>query len=83
MATKHAMSSSATATPTRCAPKNTTRSRSGITGVPFFVIDRKYGVSGAQASSVLVDVLENAWREAHPLVMTVGGEACEGDSCAI
>jgi predicted DsbA family dithiol-disulfide isomerase len=55
----------------------------GITGVPFFVIDRKYGVSGAQASSVLVDVLDNAWREAHPLVMTVGGEMCDDDSCAI
>jgi predicted DsbA family dithiol-disulfide isomerase len=55
----------------------------GITGVPFFVIDRKYGVSGAQASSVLVDVLENAWREVHPLVIAGGGEACEGDSCAI
>jgi len=55
----------------------------GITGVPFFVIDRKYGVSGAQASSVFADVLDNAWHEAHPLVMTVGGEACEGDSCAI
>jgi predicted DsbA family dithiol-disulfide isomerase len=55
----------------------------GITGVPFFVIDRKYGVSGAQASSVLVDVLENAWREAHPLVIAGGGEACEDDSCAI
>ena len=55
----------------------------GITGVPFFVIDRKYGVSGAQDSSVLVDVLETAWREAEPLVMTPGGETCDDDSCAI
>ena len=55
----------------------------GITGVPFFVIDRKYGVSGAQAASVFADVLDNAWREAQPLVMTAGGDACEGDSCAI
>ena len=55
----------------------------GITGVPFFVIDRKYGVSGAQDSSVLVDVLETAWRDAQPLVMTPGGDTCDDDSCAI
>jgi predicted DsbA family dithiol-disulfide isomerase len=30
----------------------------GITGVPFFVIDRAYGVSGAQAAEVLLEVLE-------------------------
>jgi len=32
----------------------------GITGVPFFVIDGKFGVSGAQDSSVFVDVLQKA-----------------------
>lgn len=32
----------------------------GITGVPFFVIDRKFGVSGAQDPSVFVDVLQKA-----------------------
>ena len=30
----------------------------GINGVPFFVIDRRYGVSGAQGADVLLDVLE-------------------------
>ena len=35
----------------------------GITGVPFFVIDGKYGVSGAQDPSTFVDVLETAWNE--------------------
>lgn len=56
----------------------------GITGVPFFVIDRQYGVSGAQASSVLADVLENAWQDAHSLVIAGGGgEACEGDNCSV
>jgi predicted DsbA family dithiol-disulfide isomerase len=33
----------------------------GITGVPFFVIDGAYGVSGAQRPDLLVDVLEEAW----------------------
>jgi len=32
----------------------------GITGVPFFVIDGKFGVSGAQDPSVFVDVLQKA-----------------------
>lgn len=33
----------------------------GISGVPFFVIDGKYGVSGAQPADVLVMALERAW----------------------
>jgi predicted DsbA family dithiol-disulfide isomerase len=32
----------------------------GITGVPFFVIDQRLGVSGAQDPSVFVDVLQKA-----------------------
>jgi predicted DsbA family dithiol-disulfide isomerase len=36
----------------------------GITGVPFFVINRRYGVSGAQPPEVMLDALEMAWREA-------------------
>lgn len=34
----------------------------GATGVPFFVIDRKYAVSGAQPATVLGDVLEQVWQ---------------------
>ena len=36
----------------------------GIQGVPFFVIDRRYGVSGAQPPEVLLQALERAWGEA-------------------
>jgi predicted DsbA family dithiol-disulfide isomerase len=35
----------------------------GATGVPFFVIDRRYGVSGAQPVDALVQVLQRAWSE--------------------
>jgi predicted DsbA family dithiol-disulfide isomerase len=57
----------------------------GIRGVPFFVIDGKYGISGAQPTSVFAQALDQAWAEAHPLQMvpTDGGGACEGDSCAV
>lgn len=41
------------------------RARSfGISGVPFFAIDEKYGVSGAQPSEVLLDALRQAYEEA-------------------
>jgi predicted DsbA family dithiol-disulfide isomerase len=37
--------------------------RLGISGVPFFVIDRRYGVSGAQPAELLLQALERAWEE--------------------
>jgi predicted DsbA family dithiol-disulfide isomerase len=36
----------------------------GATGVPLFVIDRKYGISGAQSAETIGKVLERAWAEA-------------------
>jgi predicted DsbA family dithiol-disulfide isomerase len=36
----------------------------GATGVPLFVIDRRYGISGAQSAETITDVLERAWAEA-------------------
>ena len=35
----------------------------GINSVPFFVIDRKYGISGAQDSSTFLNALEKAFNE--------------------
>jgi predicted DsbA family dithiol-disulfide isomerase len=59
----------------------------GATGVPFFVIDRKYGISGAQPAEVFGQVLERAWDEAHPQLEQVVGstsdEACGPDGCPI
>jgi len=37
----------------------------GATGVPFFVIDGRYGVSGAQPAEVFGQALEQAWAEGH------------------
>jgi predicted DsbA family dithiol-disulfide isomerase len=55
----------------------------GATGVPFYVIDRKYGVSGAQPGEVFTQVLERAWAESHPQLDLVGGaDACGPDGCA-
>ena len=35
----------------------------GITFVPFFVFDAKLGVAGAESPDVLLEVLEEAWRD--------------------
>jgi predicted DsbA family dithiol-disulfide isomerase len=35
----------------------------GIQGVPFFVINDRYGVSGAQQPEVFLKTLETAWKE--------------------
>ena len=38
----------------------------GIRGVPFFVIDEQFGISGAQETDVFLSALEQAWAQAHP-----------------
>jgi predicted DsbA family dithiol-disulfide isomerase len=53
----------------------------GITGVPFFVVDRAFGASGAQPPELLRELLTHAW-EARPRVEVVsGGESCGVDGC--
>jgi predicted DsbA family dithiol-disulfide isomerase len=54
----------------------------GISGVPFFVFDRKYAVSGAQETAVFLDTLKKSfseWRKNNPEVQL---EIIEGESCA-
>jgi predicted DsbA family dithiol-disulfide isomerase len=36
----------------------------GANGVPFFVIDRRYGISGAQPATTITQVLHDAWAAA-------------------
>ncbi len=59
----------------------------GITGVPFFVVDRKYGVSGAQPPQALLGVLRQAWSERRPAALVPAGsaaaDACGPDGCAV
>jgi predicted DsbA family dithiol-disulfide isomerase len=56
----------------------------GITGVPFFVVDRKYGVAGAQPTEVFTQVLERAWSEGGPgLQVMADGSVCGPDGCAV
>ncbi len=57
----------------------------GARGVPFFVIDRTYGISGAQPTEQFAQVLRQAWAESHPLthVGDATADACGPDGCAI
>jgi len=38
----------------------------GISGVPFFVIDGTWGISGAQTTDVFAKALDEMWAELHP-----------------
>jgi len=59
----------------------------GATGVPFFVVDQRFGISGAQPVELFAQALERAWAESHPVLETVPGavdaDACGPDGCAI
>jgi predicted DsbA family dithiol-disulfide isomerase len=60
----------------------------GVSGVPFFVIDRKYGISGAQPVELFTQALDQAWAERSPLTVIgeedgAGGDVCGPDGCAV
>ena len=60
----------------------------GISGVPFFVVDDRYGISGAQPTELFTEALHRAWDDAHPQLQALsatGGSApgCEGDACDV
>ena len=58
----------------------------GVQGVPFFVLNRKYGVSGAQPVEYFTKVLETLWAEEKPLEAVNGadnGHSCTDESCSI
>ena len=50
----------------------------GVSGVPFFVINNKYGISGAQPAQVFLD----AFKQLSTLEETPDGEQCDIDSGA-
>jgi predicted DsbA family dithiol-disulfide isomerase len=53
----------------------------GINGVPFFVIDRAMGASGAQPPEVLLDFLQQGWDARPPLAVVADGATCGPDGC--
>jgi predicted DsbA family dithiol-disulfide isomerase len=61
-----------------------------ITGVPFFIINQKYAISGAQPTSTFASALQKVWEEENPTpvfqdLSTVSAEdaSCVDGNCAI
>lgn len=55
----------------------------GVTGVPFFIFDRKYAVSGAQPAEAFLETLNKSfveWRKSNPEAIL---EITEGKSCTV
>jgi predicted DsbA family dithiol-disulfide isomerase len=58
----------------------------GSNGVPFFVFDQKYAVSGAQPSELFLSALEQTWAAAHPLMTLAGAgdaDTCVDENCLV
>jgi len=57
----------------------------GISGVPFFVVDARFGIPGAQDPDVILSVLQQAWATAQPLETEVpgAGAAAEGGAAML
>jgi len=55
----------------------------GVKGVPFFVFNNKYGVSGAQPEEAFLEVLEKSWKEFkeedNPNLIVEEGQSCDVD----
>lgn len=71
-----------------------TAAQIGVKGVPFFVFNEKYAVSGAQSSEAFLEVLEKVWGEQQKIVpieivkedkenTNNKTEFCSGDSCQL
>lgn len=50
----------------------------GVRGVPFFIVNNKYGISGAQPAEVFVQALTTVRDE---MLLAVQGEVCSPEGC--
>ncbi|MFC8492327.1 DsbA family oxidoreductase [Streptomyces sp. NPDC057235] len=55
----------------------------GADGVPFFVLDRRYGLSGGQPAEVFTQALEQAWQGRALQPLGADAEACGPDGCEV
>ena len=57
----------------------------GVSGVPFFVLDRRYGISGAQPAELFEQALAQAWEAGHQPLQPAAASAAassDGASCS-
>jgi predicted DsbA family dithiol-disulfide isomerase len=56
----------------------------GISAVPYFVIDRTFGIPGAQDRETMLAALRRAWDRSHPTLEEVTpAAACGPDGCRV
>jgi predicted DsbA family dithiol-disulfide isomerase len=56
----------------------------GVTGVPFFLINKKYALTGAQPTETFVQALKKVIAENEITVLnSQGGDFCDDDGCEI
>jgi protein disulfide-isomerase len=58
----------------------------GVRGVPFFVFDNKFAISGAQPASIFLQTLEKVWKEGQfsskvTLLNTTNNSSCDINGC--
>jgi predicted DsbA family dithiol-disulfide isomerase len=53
----------------------------GIDAVPFFVVDRRVGASGAQPPEALLDLMRQGWPRRPPVEVVADGASCGPDGC--
>lgn len=51
----------------------------GVQGVPFFVLNEKYAVSGAQPTDIFKQVLDKVWEEEKPVAVATPVGFCSTD----
>ncbi|WP_294230039.1 DsbA family protein, partial [uncultured Chryseobacterium sp.] len=57
----------------------------GVSGVPFFILNGKYSVSGAQPAELFTSALQQTYDETvAPLkIQADNGASCDADGCEI
>ncbi|MDZ5473912.1 DsbA family oxidoreductase [Bacillus sp. 31A1R] len=60
----------------------------GVSGVPYFVINQKYAISGAQPRETFVNALQKVWEEENPKpvfqdLSSEAGAFCTDDGCVV
>ena len=59
----------------------------GINGVPFFLFDEKYAISGAQPVELFLTALDRTWKDSPKIVEVVSADQdsriCDDESCPV
>lgn len=56
----------------------------GVTGVPFYLVNQKYALTGAQPTEVFVEALKQIIEEDEPVIQSKEKEAiCDEDGCEV